>query len=61
MDIIGFFIAADGIHIGIKAFAGAKTIFMQREAFPFCKRMYDFCILAVHFSDVKGNRTFHTV
>ena len=61
MNVIRIFVAADGVHIRIQSLAWTKAIFMQCKAFPFCKGMYDFCILSVLFLDIKYNRPLYAV
>ena len=61
MNIVGIFVPADGIHIGIEPFSGRKTVFMQCEALPFCERVHDLCILAVLFLNIKRNRALYAV
>ena len=61
VDIVGDFIAADGIHIRVKSFAVRKTIFFQSISFPFCKGLDNFSFPSVLFFDIKCNRAFHTV
>ena len=61
MCIACYFITTDSIHIGVNTFAISEAVFLECVSFPFGKRLYDFCLSAVLFFDVKGNRTFHTV
>ena len=35
------FVAADGVHVGIKPVPGVKIIAIQRHALPFGERMHD--------------------
>ena len=60
MDIVRDFVAADGVHIGIKPFAGGKAVAAQRKALPFCKRLDDL-VFAVDPVDIEPDRAFETV
>ena len=44
MQVVNFFIAADGIHIGKKAFAGVELVTFESKTFPFCKRMHNLTV-----------------
>ena len=60
MDVVGNFVPADGIHIGIQAVADEKFVFFEREPLPLGERMDDLRL----FTDcrhVKGYRTLHAV
>ena len=60
MDIVHFFVAAYGVHIGVKSRQRFEMIFMQGVTFPFCERMYHFGKRSRRF-DVETHRSFHTV
>ena len=53
-------VASNGIHIRVKALAGIKTVYMQRHALPFCKRLHNLC-LSADVRNIKGNRTLVAV
>ena len=61
MDIVHFFVAADGAHIGIKTFSYMEAVFFQCVTFPFCKRVYNFSFSAVLTGYIKCNRSLYTV
>ncbi len=61
MDIIGFLIAADCVHVRVNAFAECKAVFFQRIAFPFCKRLHNLRNASVLFLNIKGNGALNTV
>ena len=41
MHVVSDLIAADGIHVRVKAFAYVETVLFQRISFPFGKRVND--------------------
>ena len=61
MKIVKLFVAPDGIHVCVKAFARIKAVFFQRHTFPFCEGMYDLNGLSRDCGDVELNRTLYAV
>ena len=59
MQIIGHFVAANGVHIGVKPFAHFKAIFAKGISLPLGKRMNDLKIgTAVN---IEFDRALHAV
>ena len=61
VDIVGFLIPADGVHVGINPLPHLKTVFFQSVTFPLCKGVYNFGRSLVLLTDGKGDRALHTV
>ena len=61
VDVVGFFILADGTHVGVETLTGLKTILLQGIALPFCQRLYDLCFTVSLCSNMEIYRTLHTV
>ena len=60
VQVVQFFIAADGVHVGDKALAGAEAILVQGIALPFCQAVNDLGLL-VQAGNIERDRAFHTV
>ena len=60
MEIVHFFVAADGVHVGDKAVARAKLVFCQRHALPLRQRMHHGRI-GRQRRHVKADRALHAV
>ena len=61
VEVVKLLIAADGVHVGVKAFARLKAVFLQCHTFPFCEGMYDLNGLSRDCSDVELDRTLYAV
>ena len=61
MEIIQFFVPADGIHIGIESLAWLEAVLFESHAFPLGKRLNDLDIFAGEGLHVKVYRAFHAV
>lgn len=60
MQVAQFFVAADGIHVGVQPLAGRKSVLVQRHPFPLGQRMDDLCRPA-GLGNIEGYRPLHTV
>ena len=61
MKIVEFvLVAADRVHIGIKALAGEKSVALEREALPLGKRLHHLGFV-IGAQDLKADRAFDTV
>ena len=60
VQVIHFFITADGVHIGIKALARLKAVFVKGEPLPFGERVDDLC-LRPGFENIKRDGAFNAV
>ena len=61
MKIVEVFVAADGIHVGVKSVAGRDTVGRQFHPFPFGERVDDFCPPFAHAVDGEADGAFHPV
>ena len=60
MNIVGFLVAADGVHVGIQSFSHGKSVGFEGLTLPFGQGVNDFSGLA-GFLDVEGDGTLHPV
>ena len=60
MDVIGRFVAADGVHVRVQPFTGLEAVRFERLTLPFRQRMDDFRRFT-GFKNVKGYRAFDAV
>ena len=60
MKVIHFFVAPDGVHIGINALADGKAVNVKRHPLPLCKRMNNGGCLA-RFLYIKRNGALNSV
>ena len=61
VDIVGDFIAADGVHIGVKSFAVCKAVFLERVALPLCKRLNNLSLPLILLLDAEADRAFNAI
>ena len=60
VQVVQFFVPADGVHVGINALARMEVVAVQRHALPFRQRLHH---LRVHAcgGDIKADGTLHAV
>ena len=61
MDIIGFFIRSDGVHIGVETFVNFEAVLCKCISLPLRKRLYNLCLSAAFVADGKFNGMLDTV
>ena len=59
MDVVGFLVAADCVHVGIKTLVFLKAVHFKRISFPLCKRVDNLKFFSAE--NVKRNRSFRAV
>lgn len=60
VDVVGRFVAADGVHVRVQPFTGLEAVRFERLTLPFRQRMDDFRRFA-GFENVKGHRALDAV
>ena len=61
MEVPQLFVGTDSVHIGIDTVTFFDLIIGKGKAFPFGKRMDDFCFRIVQILDRKRDSAFRTV
>ena len=61
VNIVGGFIAADSVHIGVKPFTVCKAIFLERVALPLCKRLNNLSLPFILLFDAEADRTLNAI
>ena len=62
MEVVKFvFIAADGVHVSIKALSGEEAVALQGKALPLGQGLDDLGLVVGRMQDVKADRTFIAV
>ena len=61
VNIVGDFIAADSVHIGVKPFTVCKAIFLERVALPLCKRLNNLSLPFILLLDAEADRTLNAI
>ncbi len=60
MDVVKFFIATDGIHVGVESIAWLDVVLSEHDPFPLGKGMHYFRHLIIHILDREMYGTFHS-
>ena len=59
--VVALVVAANGVHVGVKTFTVAESVFFERRSLPFRKRMHDFGLAAALFQNIETDGSLYSV